>query len=111
MIDLAPSSSAALHARLRRRAPLRPGQLEEIAALGQRHPVVFLPTHKSNLDHPVLQYMLYENGTSAEPHRRRHQHELLPDRPLVRRSGVFFIRRTFKDNEVYKFVLRSTSTT
>ena len=26
--------------------------------------------------------------------------------PLVRRSGVFFIRRSFKDNEVYKFVLR-----
>jgi glycerol-3-phosphate O-acyltransferase len=29
-----------------------------------------------------------------------------PIGPLVRRSGVFFIRRTFKDNEVYKFVLR-----
>ena len=29
-----------------------------------------------------------------------------PVGPLVRRSGVFFIRRTFKDDEVYKFVLR-----
>jgi glycerol-3-phosphate O-acyltransferase len=28
-----------------------------------------------------------------------------PVGPLVRRSGVFFIRRSFKDNEVYKFVL------
>jgi glycerol-3-phosphate O-acyltransferase len=25
---------------------------------------------------------------------------------LARRSGVFFIRRSFKDNDVYKFVLR-----
>ena len=29
-----------------------------------------------------------------------------PVGPLVRRSGVFFIRRSFKDNLVYKFVLR-----
>ncbi len=29
-----------------------------------------------------------------------------PVGPLVRRSGVFFIRRSFKDNPVYKFVLR-----
>jgi len=28
-----------------------------------------------------------------------------PIGPLVRRSGVFFIRRSFKDNAVYKFVL------
>src|SRR5262249_57533399 len=26
--------------------------------------------------------------------------------PLMRRGGVFFIRRSFKDNDVYKFVLR-----
>ncbi|MEN8239293.1 MAG: 1-acyl-sn-glycerol-3-phosphate acyltransferase, partial [Actinomycetota bacterium] len=26
--------------------------------------------------------------------------------PLLRRSGIFFIRRSFKDNEPYKFVLR-----
>jgi glycerol-3-phosphate O-acyltransferase len=29
-----------------------------------------------------------------------------PVGPLVRRSGVFFIRRTFKDNPLYKLVLR-----
>jgi glycerol-3-phosphate O-acyltransferase len=30
-----------------------------------------------------------------------------PVGPLVRRTGVFFIRRTFKDNDLYKFVLRT----
>ena len=29
-----------------------------------------------------------------------------PIGPLVRRSGLFFIRRSFKDNPVYKLVLR-----
>jgi glycerol-3-phosphate O-acyltransferase len=30
-----------------------------------------------------------------------------PVGPFLRRSGVFFIRRQFRDNEPYKFVLRS----
>src|SRR6266478_1988533 len=37
-------------------------QLEALAALGQRHPLVFLPTHKSMLDSLVLKYALYEHG-------------------------------------------------
>jgi glycerol-3-phosphate O-acyltransferase len=31
----------------------------------------------------------------------------LPQGPIVRRAGIFFIRRQFGDNEVYKFVMRS----
>ena len=37
-------------------------ELEHLAELGQRHSLVFLPSHKSNLDHLVLMYVLYENG-------------------------------------------------
>jgi glycerol-3-phosphate O-acyltransferase len=31
----------------------------------------------------------------------------LPVGPVIRRTGVFFIRRSFKDNPLYKFVVRS----
>ncbi|MFT4570878.1 MAG: glycerol-3-phosphate O-acyltransferase [Hyphomicrobiaceae bacterium] len=82
-------------------------RLEEIYALAQRHPVVFLPSHKSNLDHLVLQYALHENGHPPNHTAGGINMNFFPVGPLVRRSGVFFIRRTFKDNEVYKFVLRS----
>jgi glycerol-3-phosphate O-acyltransferase len=81
-------------------------QLEEIYALAQRHPVVFLPSHKSNLDHLVLQYALHENGHPPNHTAGGINMNFLPVGPLVRRSGVFFIRRSFKDNAVYKFVLR-----
>ena len=81
-------------------------RLEEIYALAQRHPVVFLPTHKSNLDHLVLQYALYENGHPPNHTAGGINMNFFPVGPLVRRAGVFFIRRTFKDNEIYKFVLR-----
>ncbi|MBI5503903.1 MAG: glycerol-3-phosphate 1-O-acyltransferase [Deltaproteobacteria bacterium] len=81
-------------------------RLEEIYSLAQRHPVVFLPTHKSNLDHLVLQYTLYENGHPPNHTAGGINMNFFPVGPLVRRAGVFFIRRTFKDNETYKFVLR-----
>jgi glycerol-3-phosphate O-acyltransferase len=82
-------------------------KLAGIAKLAQRHPVVFLPTHKSNLDHLVLQYMLYENGLPPNHTAGGINMNFFPVGQLVRRSGVFFIRRTFKDNPIYKHVLRS----
>src|SRR5581483_5705767 len=80
--------------------------LERIAALGQRHPIVFLPSHKSNLDHLVLQYALHENGLPPTHTAGGINMNFFPVGALIRRTGVFFIRRSFKDNEVYKFVLR-----
>lgn len=81
-------------------------QLEALFALGQRHPLIFLPTHKSNLDHLVLQYVLHENGHPPNHTAGGINMNFFPIGPLIRRSGVFFIRRTFKDNPLYKFVLQ-----
>jgi glycerol-3-phosphate O-acyltransferase len=80
-------------------------KLARVQALAQRQSVVFLPTHKSNLDHLVLQYMLHENGLPPNHTAGGINMNFFPVGQLVRRSGVFFIRRTFKDNAVYKFVL------
>lgn len=81
-------------------------QLEAIYALTQRHPVVFLPSHKSNFDHLVLQYALHQNGHPPNHTAGGINMNFFPVGPLVRRSGVFFIRRAFKDNAVYKLVLQ-----
>jgi glycerol-3-phosphate O-acyltransferase len=81
-------------------------QLADIYALGQRSPLVFLPTHKSNLDHLVLQYVLHQTGHPPNHTAGGINMNFFPVGPLVRRSGVFFIRRAFKDNPVYKFVLQ-----
>ncbi len=80
-------------------------RLETIYATAQRYPVVFLPTHKSNLDHLVLQYVLHENGHPPNHTAGGINMNFFPIGPLMRRAGVFFIRRTFKDNPTYKFVL------
>jgi glycerol-3-phosphate O-acyltransferase len=81
-------------------------ELERISALGQRHPIVFLPSHKSNLDTLVLKYALYENQLPPPHTAGGINMNFFLVGPLLRRAGIFFIRRSFKDNEVYKFVLR-----
>jgi glycerol-3-phosphate O-acyltransferase len=83
-----------------------PAVLARVQTLAQRQSVVFLPAHKSNLDHLVLQYMLHQNGHPPNHTAGGINMNFFPLGPLARRSGVFFIRRSFKDNEVYKFVLR-----
>jgi glycerol-3-phosphate O-acyltransferase len=83
-----------------------PAQLDRIRTLSQHHSVVFLPTHKSNLDHGALQVLLHENGMPQNHTAGGINMNFFPLGPLVRRAGVFFIRRTFKDDEIYKSVLR-----
>lgn len=82
-------------------------QIQRIAALGKQHPVVFLPSHRSNLDRLSLQFMLWENDLPANHTAGGINLDFFPVGPLLRRTGVFFIRRSFKDDEVYKRVLRA----
>jgi len=83
-----------------------PAAVERVRALSQQHPVVFLPSHKSNLDHPALQLLLHEHGLPPNHTAGGINMNFFPVGPLVRRSGTFFIRRSFKDLPVYKAVLR-----
>ncbi|MCB2223750.1 MAG: glycerol-3-phosphate 1-O-acyltransferase [Actinobacteria bacterium] len=81
-------------------------ELRALAELGQQHSLVFLPSHKSNLDHLVLMHVLYENGLPPNHTAGGINMNFFPAGPLLRRAGVFFIRRSFKDNEAYKYVLK-----
>ena len=81
-------------------------RLKELYALGQDHSLVFLPAHKSNADHLVLQYALFENDFPPNHTAGGKNMDFMPVGPVLRRSGIFFIRREFKENEPYKFVLR-----
>jgi glycerol-3-phosphate O-acyltransferase len=106
VIDLAAPLIRALWSQGYRNLRFDRQRLEAVAALGQRHPIVFMPSHKSNLDHLVLQYALHVSGLPPNHTAGGINMNFFPVGPLVRRAGVFFIRRTFKDNPVYKFVLR-----
>ena len=80
--------------------------LRELYQIGENHPLVFLPSHKSNSDHLVLQYVLYQNEFPPNHTAGGINMNFFPIGPLLRRSGIFFIRREFKDNSPYKFTVR-----
>ncbi|MDH5373616.1 MAG: glycerol-3-phosphate 1-O-acyltransferase, partial [Acidimicrobiia bacterium] len=82
-------------------------EIRTLYELGQDHPLVFLPSHKSQLDRLILQYLLWENDLPPNHTAGGINLNFFPIGQLIRRTGVFFIRRSFKDNELYKHVLRS----
>jgi glycerol-3-phosphate O-acyltransferase len=80
--------------------------LRSIYRAAEKDPIVFLPSHKSNFDHLVFQHVLYENELPLNHTAGGINLNFFLIGPLLRRSGIFFIRREFKTNEPYKFVLR-----
>ena len=80
--------------------------LERLAELGRSGTLAFMPSHKSNMDHLALTHVLYENGFPPNHTAGGINMDFFPIGPLIRRAGVFFIRRRFRDNEPYKFVLK-----
>ncbi len=82
-------------------------QLASIKQLCEDSPIAFVPSHRSNLDRLSLQYLLWENDLPPNHTAAGINMNFFPIGPLIRRTGAFFIRRSFKDKPLYKFVLRS----
>ena len=66
------------------------GARARCASSTARYPLVFLPSHKSNLDGFVMSSVHVRARLPGQPHRRRHQHGLLAARPArpARRRGL-----------------------
>ena len=84
-----------------------PAEVEQVAELEAEYPVAFLPSHRSNMDRLSLQFMLWENDLPPNHTAGGINLNFFPVGPLIRRTGVFFIRRSFRDNHLYKIVLRA----
>ncbi|MCQ4083876.1 glycerol-3-phosphate 1-O-acyltransferase [Streptomyces sp. RB6PN25] len=81
-------------------------RLGELRRLGQHHPLVFLPSHRSYLDPLVLRPALLRNRFAPNYVLSGINLSFWPLGPLARRSGYVFIRRGFAGDEIYKWVLR-----
>ncbi|MEV4422868.1 glycerol-3-phosphate 1-O-acyltransferase [Patulibacter sp. NPDC049589] len=83
-----------------------PEQVERVRALAAERPLVFLPSHRSNLDAFVMAALMHDQGLPPNHTLGGINMSFWPLGPMGRRNGVIFIRRTFRDNEVYRFALR-----
>jgi len=81
-------------------------ELENIKSLSNERSVVFLVTHKTYLDFFVLFDFLYRHGISTPYIFGGLNMSFAGFGTLARRAGGIFIRRSFRDEAVYKAVLR-----
>ncbi|MGD9528383.1 glycerol-3-phosphate 1-O-acyltransferase [Pseudonocardia sp.] len=80
--------------------------LAELRELNRGYPLVFLPSHRSYADPLLLADVLAEHDFPRNHVLGGDNLRFWPLAPLAKRAGIVFIRRSFGDDEVYKFAVR-----
>ena len=75
--------------------------VERVRETARTKRVVLVPSHKSHIDYLVLSYVFYNSGL-IPPHIAAGDNlSFWPLGPIFRRSGAFFLRRSFKGDPLY----------
>ena len=81
--------------------------IERIRQAALTHQLVYVPCHRSHVDYLLLSYVIY-NENLAIPYVAAGNNLNLPFiGRILRGGGAFFIRRSFKDNQLYIAVMRA----
>ncbi len=91
---------------MRGRVHTDPAQIAMVTEAAATHPTVFLSNHRSYLDATVLAIVLRDHGLPPNHRLGGANMAVGPFGAIGRRNGIIYIRRSFRDNEVYKWVLR-----
>jgi len=81
-----------------------PGELAAVREYARKGPVVYVPSHKSHIDYLVLNYILYHQHMHVPRVAAGKNLSFWPMGPFFRKSGAFFIRRSFKGARLYATV-------
>ena len=85
---------------------VHPGEIKEVARLMRRHPVAFVMTHKTYIDMLVLGTVLAKHGLPLPYIFAGINMSFMGLGQLGRKVGLIFIRRSFRNNPLYKMALR-----
>jgi len=83
-----------------------PTSLQRVRQISKQHPSAFLCTHKTHVDFPALNKMLFDHDFPALHTMGGVNMAFTGIGFLARRAGVIFIRRSFHDNALYKLILQ-----
>ncbi len=85
---------------------VNPAEIKELTKTMRKHPVAFVMTHKTYIDMLVLAVVLARHGLPLPYTFAGANMNMVGLGQLGKQSGFIFIRRSFKDNPVYKATLR-----
>lgn len=81
--------------------------LDHVREAARHKRLVIVPSHKSHIDYLVISYVFYHNGL-IPPHIAAGVNlSFWPLGPIFRRSGAFFLRRSFSDDYLYATLFRA----
>ena len=75
--------------------------LDMVKRAARNAPVVYVPCHKSHIDYLVLSYLLYRHNLNLPYVAAGKNLAFWPLGPFFRKSGAFFIRRSFRGQRFY----------
>ncbi|MDZ7695962.1 MAG: 1-acyl-sn-glycerol-3-phosphate acyltransferase [Deltaproteobacteria bacterium] len=82
---------------------------EELAAVRARAgkgPLIYIPSHKSHIDYLILNYVLYRHHMHVPRIAAGKNLNFWPIGHFFRKSGAFFIRRSFKGARLYAVIFK-----
>jgi glycerol-3-phosphate O-acyltransferase len=75
--------------------------IAKIRSVSKRMPFVIIPCHRSHIDYLLLSYVFYKNNIQMPFVAAGTNLAFFPMGYIFRKSGAFFLRRTFKGNDLY----------
>ncbi|HEY5955277.1 MAG TPA: 1-acyl-sn-glycerol-3-phosphate acyltransferase [Polyangiaceae bacterium] len=84
-----------------------PKDIARLRASSRDGTLVFLPSHKSHVDYLVISFQLNALDMPVPMIAAGDNLDFFPMGPLFRRSGAFFIRRSFKGDRLYAAIVDS----
>lgn len=78
--------------------------LNQVKSMSQKGPLILLPCHKSHIDYLILSYIMNQNNMPCPLVAAGKNLSFWPLGPIFRKSGAFFLRRTFKGMPLYAMV-------
>ena len=76
----------------------------KIRNISKKMPFVIIPCHRSHIDYLLLSYVFYKHNIQLPFIAAGTNMSFFPMGPIFRRSGAFFMRRSFKGNPLYSEV-------
>jgi len=78
---------------------------DRLKKLALSHELIYVPCHRSHIDYLLLSYVIHKEGL-AIPYIAAGKNLNMPViGSVLRKAGAFFIRRSFKGNELYSTVM------